>query len=377
MISRNDPEVVSVNSITSGHPWDGFLAGPENELAMAAAQAMAKGKYDGVSPLVIHGPSGVGKSRLLAGLVAEWLRHQGSSTVAHLDAQIFVRACFEAAAEPGGVGWAAFRDRFRSVDLFVLEDIKGLERVPWVRAELAHTLDALATNGAAVAVSAQSPPATWVPQSWPYRLVNRLTSGLAVRIGPPGLTSRRRYVLQYTRQHDVMLDAAAVEVLAEAADGYRTLDGWLSRLALETRLKWNEGDRRTGPNVPEAQHALPGCALDPHTVAIILADETLLAKQLLTMNIVVQGVADRLGIRLSTLRGPGRQASVVVARQIAMHLARILTGSSFAVIGNYFGGRDRASVRYACRMATVRLNANPALATSVALLSQGWQKASS
>ena len=165
MISRNDTEVVSVNSITTGHPWDGFLAGPENELAMATVQAMATGKYDGVSPLVIHGSSGVGKSRLLAGLVAEWLGRQCSSTVAHLDTHVFARACFEAAAEPGGVGWAAFRNRFRSVDLFVLEDIEGLERAPWARAELAHALDALTTNGAAVAVSAQSPPATWVPQS--------------------------------------------------------------------------------------------------------------------------------------------------------------------------------------------------------------------
>jgi hypothetical protein len=58
-----------------------------------------------------------------------------------------------------------------------------------------------------------------------------------------------------------------------------------------------------------------------------------------------------------------------------MHLARILPGSSFAVIGNYFGGCHRASVRYACEVATVRLNTDPALATSVDLLSQGWQKA--
>jgi hypothetical protein len=76
----------------------------------------------------------------------------------------------------------------------------------------------------------------------------------------------------------VILNTAAVEALAEAADGYRTLDGWLSRLALEARLKWNEGDRRAGLNVPEACYALPRCALDPHTITTILADETLLAK---------------------------------------------------------------------------------------------------
>jgi hypothetical protein len=85
-------------------------------------------------------------------------------------------------------------------------------------------------------------------------------------------------MLQYARQHAVMLDTAAVEALAEAADGYRTLDGWLSRLVLEARLKWNEGDRRAGLNVPEARYALPQCALDLHTIGTILADETLLTK---------------------------------------------------------------------------------------------------
>ena len=95
--------------IDLSHPWDGYLTGPENELAMAAAQAMARGERDGISPLVVYGPSGVGKSRLLAGLVAEWLlRHPGSS-VAHLDAQTFVAACLEAAAVAGGVGWSALR----------------------------------------------------------------------------------------------------------------------------------------------------------------------------------------------------------------------------------------------------------------------------
>src|SRR4051794_41448974 len=59
---------------SSSHPWDGFLTGPENELAFAGVQALARGGREGISPLVVHGPSGVGKSRLLAGLVAEWVR---------------------------------------------------------------------------------------------------------------------------------------------------------------------------------------------------------------------------------------------------------------------------------------------------------------
>src|SRR5262245_9198155 len=163
------------------HSWDGYLTGPENELAMAAAQAMARGEHPGISPLVVHGPSGVGKSRLLAGLVAERLRRQPGSAVAHLDAEAFAAACTEAAGEGSGGGWPALRGRFRAVDLLVLEDLEGLARATLARDELAYTLDALEAAGAAVAVSARSAPGLWPRQEWPARLVNRLLGGLTVR----------------------------------------------------------------------------------------------------------------------------------------------------------------------------------------------------
>src|SRR5580704_7702850 len=107
--------ILAMSSGASAHPWDGYLTGPENELAMAAAQAMARGEREGISPLVVHGPSGVGKSRLLAGLVAEWLLRQPGSSVVHLDAQAFGSACLEAAGEAAGAGWSALRERFRYV----------------------------------------------------------------------------------------------------------------------------------------------------------------------------------------------------------------------------------------------------------------------
>ena len=108
--------------------------------------------------------------------------------------------------------------------------------------------------------------------------------------------------------------------------------------------------------------------LDPHTVATILADEPLLAKAIVTIDIIARGVAERFGVRLSVLRGPCRRASVVIARHVAMHLARTFTGSSFTAIGTYFSGRDAASVRHACKATALRLNADPTLAAVVASL---------
>ncbi len=352
------------------HPWDGYLSGPENELAMAAAQALARGEREGISPLVVHGPSGVGKSRLLAGLVAERLLRLPGSTVAHLDAVSFAAACAEAAADPGVEGWSALRGRFRTVDLLVIEDLEGLERLPMAREELAHTLDALESAGASVAISTRTTPGTWRRLGWPARLINRLLGGLSARIEPPGVSSRRRYVLQHAARHGLALQADAVETIAQAADGYRTLDGWIARLALEARLDHPKAGRGGTPNPPRASQRPrsrgPGSdMLDSHRVSTVLADETVLADPSVTVDTIARAVAAGFGIRLGILRGPSRRASVVVARHLAMYLARLRAGSSFAAIGTYFGGRDPATVRHACKAAAVRLDTDPTLAASL------------
>ena len=179
------------------HPWDGYLIGPENALAHAGAMALARGDREGVSPLVVHGPAGSGKSRLLAGLVAERLLRAPGSAVGHLEAEAFAAACAEASGHRGG--WAEVRDRFRRLDLFILDDLHALERAPWAMEELSHTLDALDEAGAAVAVVGDDPaPGKW--SSWPT------TSGqspcrraLSQASSSPSLESRRRYLLDRAR----------------------------------------------------------------------------------------------------------------------------------------------------------------------------------
>ncbi len=240
----------------------------------------------------------------------------------------------------------------------ILEDLEGLTRAPSARDELAHTLDALEAAGAAVAVSSRTAPGTWPRREWPGRLIGRLQGGLTVRIDPPGPAARRRYVLDRTGTHGLLLQADAVERLAGAADGYRTLEGWLARIALEARM----GARETGAKAR---------ALDAAAVGAILADEVSLASPSASIDGIARRVAERLGVRLGLMRGPSRRASVVVARHLAMHLARAATGSSFAVIGVYFGGRDPATVRHACRAAADRLAADPSLAAVAASVGGG------
>ena len=327
------------------HPWDGYLVGPENALAHAGAMALARGETVGVSPLVVHGPSGSGKSRLLAGLVAERLLRRPESAVAHLEAEAFAAACAGASSRPGG--WAEVRERFRRLDLFVLDDLQALERTPWAMEELSHTLDALDEAGAAVAVAAKAGPGQW--SGWPLRLVNRLIGGLSVRIEPPSLESRRRYLLDRARVRGLPLPGEVLEPLAEAADGYRTLDGWLAQLALSSRV----GRREIAPDLVEA--ILSGDPVDAPTL-----DE------------IARGVAEKFGLKVRDLRGATRRAVVAEGRHLAMYLARRHTSLSFRAIGAYFGGRDPATVRHACAVASERIAADPALLAACEGLARGW-----
>jgi chromosomal replication initiator protein len=296
----------------------------------------------------------VGKSRLLAALVAECLLRRPGSAVAHLEAEAFAAACAEAAGRSGG--WSELRERFRRLDLFVLEDLHALERAPLALNELLHTLDALDEAGSAVAVSARSGPGQWSTSPWPRRLVNRLAGGLAVRIDPPGLASRRRFVLARAQARGLALSADAVEALASAADGYRTLEGWLARLGLADRL---------------GHHHRP---LGRSVVAALLEEEEMGASSGgVTIEQVARAVAEQFRVRLSDLRGATRRQTIMAPRHVAIYLARGLTGQSYQAIGAYFGRRDPATVRHACRAAAARLSTDPALAAVVGVLLRRWQ----
>ena len=326
-------------------PWDGYLDGPENALAHAAVLALARGEAAAPSPLVLHGPSGVGKSRLLAGLVAEVLARRPGASIARLDAAEFAARCREAADVPGG--WAEVRATFRHVDLFILEDVHVLDRSPYALDELTHTLDALDASGGSVAASARGAPARW--EGWPGRLVSRFLGGLAVEIGRPGVESRRRYVLDQSRRRGVRLAADAVDALADRADGYRAIDGYLARLGLEGR-----GEVTPLPSDRVATIA----GEDPSTLAP-------------TIEGIVAAVAVAYGLKPRDLRSASRRAALVAPRHLAMLLARERTALSFAAIGAYFGGRDSASVRHGCKVAAGRLAGDAVMAGVAAGLRRG------
>ncbi|GIW85936.1 MAG: hypothetical protein KatS3mg108_0260 [Isosphaeraceae bacterium] len=309
---------------TAAHPWDGFLVGPENQLAFAAAAALARAEPHAISPLVIHGPSGSGKSRLLAGLVAERLHRFPNSPVCLLDAA----SLLESPQTPAPLDL--------NVELLALDNLAALNRSPALRAQLASQLDALDHLAAAAAFTCPWPPSAW-PDHWPARLVSRLRAGLAVRLQPPGPELLRRYALQRAAALGLTLSPTTLDHLTTCG-GFRQLDGLLAQLQLSSRLHLPTPD----PPPPTS---------DPPSIDQSIAH-------------IARLVARHFGVSLTDLRGPRRHPALVTPRHLAIYLARQTTGASFARLARYFGHRDTKAIRHACSATAARLNTNPALAST-------------
>ncbi len=200
-------------------------------------------------------------------------------------------------------------------------------------------------------------PGQWSGAGWPRRLVNRLVGGLAGRVD---CRARSPAAGSCSGVPAVRVGpvADAVEALAAAGDGYRTLDGWLARLALTGRI---------------GQHRRP---LEPSVVAALLEEEETVAAG---ARVTIEQVAGlrrcrALRVRLGDLRGSTRRQTIVAPRHLAISLARTVTGQSYRAIGSYFGRRDSATVRHACRAAAERLAADPALAAVAKASRRRWQR---
>jgi chromosomal replication initiator protein len=325
---------------------DNFIVGPENRLAGYVIERYLARDGHGYSPLVICGPSGTGKSQLAA-----------AAGRSRIDAVCTTGIDFarELADALDANTVSRFREKYRNAKLFVLEDLERLVGHRAALQELRHTLDALEVSGATAVITSRRMPAQI--DGLGKSLRSRLNGGLVVTVSPPGVEARRMILEPLAKSRELSISPAALDLLAERL---KLTAAELKGALVELEMTCARQRHSRAFDIDHVRRFLSGQRRKSAG-----AD----------LKILSAAVAKYFGIKPVALAGASRRRQTVLARSVAIYLARQLTGLSLQAIGKQFGNRDHTTVLHSIRTMESRLTSDAELRAAVRQLEEKLQRA--
>ncbi|MCB2188846.1 MAG: chromosomal replication initiator protein DnaA [Deltaproteobacteria bacterium] len=320
-----------------------YVAGGGNELACAAAQALAANRNIFTNTLFLVSTTGLGKSHLTQAVGHQVLGREPGAKVAYLTAEDFTNQMIRALKAKK---MDQFKERFRNnCDILLLEEVQFLSGKDKTQDELGYTLDALSDAGKKIIFTGTKPPDQI--GGLKSHILSRLGSGLTVPIEPPNHSARVRILREMAQRENFPVEQEVLEFLAqEISDDIRRLQSALVSLL--------------------AKSSLTGRGLDLHLAAEVVGAAI---KQLRRVNPgqIRDAAAQVFGLPVAELTGKSRKKHLTRARNVAMYLCRRHTDASYAAIGREFN-RDHATVMYGVGQVERGLDQEPKLAQEVAFL---------
>jgi chromosomal replication initiator protein len=297
----------------------GFVVGPSNEYAFRAAELAARGRQQ-ASPVLLCGPTGVGKTHLMRATQCEYRRHQPRAVAVYLSAEQFTTSFVEAIR---GSGLPSFRQKCRGAQLLLIDDVQFLVGKQRTLEELQHTIDTLLTSGRQVMLGCDRSLAEL--RSLGPEMTSRLSGGLICEIETPEFATRLEIVRRLSGEMGLVLDDEVAEAVAiQITAGARELRGALHRLHTTS----------------EALNQPIGRELADKTLAELARHTT----RAVRLGDVQKVVCDVFGVEPSELRSDRKGRSVSEPRMLAMWLARKYTRAAWSEIGEFFGRRSHSTV---------------------------------
>ena len=302
--------------------FENFIRGPSNQFAFAAAQAVAANPSGAYNPLFIYGPSGLGKTHLLFAIMNEVRKLHPNFNILYVTSEEFTNELIDALALRQNRN-LAFKEKYRNVDMLLVDDVHFIAGKYSVQEEFFHTFNALYNEKKQIILTSDRPP-----RDISYlesRLQTRFESGLMADIQPPDTELRAAIFKMKTQLLGIRLDNEVLTYLSEnITNNVRQIEGALKRL--------------------RAQSFITGEPISKAMAADVLKDFfTTDGAERVTIEKVFSFVSRRYGFSTEDIRGKKRTSDIVYVRHIAMYLCTEYTGLSLKAIGRQFG-RDHSTV---------------------------------
>ncbi len=328
--------------LNPGFTFGSFVVGERSQFAHAACEAVATKSGIGYNPLFIHGGPGLGKTHLMQAIGHETVRRRPGSRVIYLTAEKFINEFIDAIRR-GDL--EKFRRRYRSSDVFLIDDIQFLGGKDRSQEEFFHTFNTLLDGRNQVVLTCDR-PASEIKSLEP-RLISRFECGLTVEIQPPEMETRMAILTKKALDWKVRVDESVLRYISEnIRTNVRRLEGALMRVATFASLA---GESVTVDKVANLLRDLVG------------ED----GSRPVTIDTIQKAVAEHFDVRLADMTSRRRPASIAFPRQVAMYLSRTLTKGSLVEIGEAFGGRDHGTVIHACKKVEARMGTEAGLKDSL------------
>lgn len=317
------PQAASIG-LNPRYTFDTFIVGSSNQFAHAASRAVAEAPSRSYNPLFIYGGVGLGKTHLMHAVGHYVLQHDRHLKLTYISSERFMNEMINAVRYDRVLD---FRERYRSVDVLLVDDIQFLAGKEGTQTEFFHTFNALYDSQKQIVLSSDCPPHE-IP-ALEERLRSRFEWGLIADIQSPDLETKVAILKKKAEAEAVPLpDDVAIYIAGRIKSNIRELEGSLIRLVAYASL--------TGQDItlPLAQEVLRN----------ILDEE-----RAVTIEIIQKYIADYYNLKLAELKSRNNSKSVAMPRQIAMYLCKSLTHASLPEIGRSFGGKHHSTVIHSIR----------------------------
>ena len=312
----------SAAQLNPRYTFDAFVIGAGNQFAHAAAQAVAERPSKAYNPLFLYGGVGMGKTHLMQAIGHEVKRLQPQAAICYVSSEKFTNEMINSLRYDR---MTSFRDKFRNVDVLLIDDIQFLAQKERTQEEFFHTFNALHESMKQIVIASDRPPKELAEVE--DRLRSRFEWGLIADIQPPDLETKVAILQKKAESERVSLATdLALYIASNVRTNVRELEGALIRL-------------------------IAYCSLTGAEVSLVTAQQVLknfidAQVRKITIDAIQRAVAEQFGLRVTEIKAKSNSRAIVFPRQVAMFLAKQMTEASLPEIGRQFGGKHHTTVMH-------------------------------